>query len=176
MIDEKFLESVGITDKDIVQKITETYATDMKTVQDKAETLQKSLDEAGATIRSYKDMDVDSIKASVEDYKQKLEQSEAARAEFEHRTKIDQYVKGLQLKDDIYEKYVTDMLMEKQLKFEGDKLIGGEDVVNAFRETHADAFAPNPVGRAAAPTSSNPPQAVSGVEAAFYEMNPSLKK
>ena len=30
MIDEKFLEGIGITDKDTVQKITEAYAADIK--------------------------------------------------------------------------------------------------------------------------------------------------
>ena len=121
-------------------------------------------------------MDIDGIKASVEDYKQKLEQSEADRAAFEYRTKLSQYVKGLQLKNDVYEKYVTDLLTSKELKFDGDKLIGADDVVQQFRTAHADAFAPNPGERAAVPTSGGLPSAMNGVEAAFYGMNPSLKK
>ena len=121
-------------------------------------------------------MDIDGIKASVADYKQKLEQSEADRAAFEYRTKLSQYVKGLQLKNDVYEKYVTDLLTSKELKFDGDKLIGADDVVQQFRTAHADAFAPNPGERAAVPTSGNLPGAMNGVEAAFYSMNPGLKK
>lgn len=132
MIDEKFLEGIGITDKDTVQKITETYAADIKAEQDAAAAVQTQLDEASKTIQSYKDMDIDGIKASVEDYKQKLEQSEADRAAFEYRTKLSQYVKGLQLKNDVYEKYVTDLLTSKELKFDGDKLIGADDVVQRF--------------------------------------------
>ena len=93
MIDEKFLEGIGITDKDTVQKITEAYAADIKAEQDAAAAVQTQLDEASKTIQSYKDMDIDGIKASVEDYKQKLEQSEADRAAFEYRTKLSQYVK-----------------------------------------------------------------------------------
>ena len=142
MIDEKFLEGIGITDKDTVQKITEAYAADIKAEQDAAAAVQTQLDEASKTIQSYKDMDIDGIKASVEDYKQKLEQSEADRAAFEYRT----------------------------------KLIGADDVVQQFRTAHADAFAPNPGERAAVPTSGNLPSAMNGVEAAFYGMNPSLKK
>ena len=174
MIDEKFLEGIGITDKDTVQKITEAYAADIKAEQDAAAAVQTQLDEASKTIQSYKDMDIDGIKASVEDYKQKLEQSEADRAAFEYRTKLSQYVKGLQLKNDVYEKYVTDLLTSKELKFDGDKLIGADDVVQQFRTAHADAFAPNPGERAA--TSGGLPSAMNGVEAAFYGMNPSLKK
>ena len=105
MIDEKFLEGIGITDKDTVQKITETYDADIKAEQDAAAAVQTQLDEASKTIQSYKDMDIDGIKASVADYKQKLEQSEADRAAFEYRTKLSQYVKGLQLKNDVYEKH-----------------------------------------------------------------------
>lgn len=82
----------------------------------------------------------------------------------------------MQLKNDVYEKYVTDLLTSKELKFDGDKLIGADDVVQQFRTAHADAFAPNPGERAAVPTSGNLPSAMNGVEAAFYGMNPSLKK
>ena len=82
----------------------------------------------------------------------------------------------MQLKNDVYEKYVTDLLTSKELKFDGDKLIGADDVVQQFRTAHADAFAPNPGERAAVPTSGNLPGAMNGVEAAFYSMNPGLKK
>ncbi len=140
MIDQKFLESIGITDAETVKAITETYAADIKTEKDAAAVIQKDLDTANTTIQSYKDMDIDGIKASVEDYKQKLADSEAARTAFEHRTKVSQYVKSLGLRDDVYEKHVTDLLLDKELKFDGDKLIGGDDVVKAFRESHADAF------------------------------------
>ena len=176
MIDKAFLESVGITEADTVKKITDTYAADIQAEKDTAAAMQTQLDTANQTIQSYKDMDIDGIKASVEDYKQKYEQSEAEHKAFAYRTQMSQYVKGLHLKNDIYEKYVTDMLTEKDLKFDGGELVGAEKYVNEFREAHADAFAPNPNERAAAPTSNHPPEAMSGVESAFYEMNPNLKK
>lgn len=102
--------------------------------------LMEQLNTANATIQSYKDMDIDGIRASVEDYKTKWEQSEQERKAFEHRTKIGGFVKSLGLKDDIYEKHVTDLLLEKELKFDGDKLIGGDDVVNSFKSKYPDAF------------------------------------
>ena len=110
-----------------------------------------------------------------EDFKAKFEQSEQARKDFEHRTKISSYVKALGLKDDIYEKYVENLMLEKGLQFDGDKLIGGEDVVNTFKETHPDAFKPSPNERAAAPTAQNSPPAMSGVEKEFAKRNPKLK-
>lgn len=141
MIDQKFLEGIGITDENIVKSITETYTADIKAEKDVSAGIQQSLDTANATIQSYKDMDIDGIKASVEEYKQKWEKSEADRKAFEHKTKLGQYVKGLGLRDDVYEQHVTSLLMEKGLKFDGDKLIGGDDIVSAFRESHKDAFA-----------------------------------
>ena len=104
--------------------------------------LKSQLDTANDTIQSYKDMDIDGIKASVEDYKTKWEQSENDRKAFEHKTKVNGFVKSLGLKDDIYEKHVTDLIIDKGLKFDGDKLIGGDDVVKQFREKYPDAFNP----------------------------------
>lgn len=102
--------------------------------------LMEQLNTANATIQSYKDMDIDGIKASVEEYKTKWEQAENDCKAFEHKTKVGGFVKSLGLKDDIYEKYVTDMIIAKELKFDGDKLIGGDDVVNQFKEKYPDAF------------------------------------
>lgn len=108
--------------------------------EEEYDALKSQLDTANSTIKSYEDMDIDGIKKSVEDYKTKWEQSENDRRAFEYRTKISDYVKSLGLKDDIYEKHVTDLIISKELKFDGDKLIGSNDVVNAFRESHPDAF------------------------------------
>lgn len=141
MIDKKFLESIGITDKEMTDKIITEYGNDIKTERDAAETLKTQLSEANTQIESFKSMDVDAIKKSAEDWEAKYKKSEADRAAFEHRTKVKGLVKGLKLKDDIYEDYLTNALIEKELKFDGDKLIGGDDVINAFKESHPDAFA-----------------------------------
>ncbi len=102
--------------------------------------LAEQLRTANDTIQSYKDMDIDGIKKSVEDYKQKLEKSESDRKAFEYKTRVNGFVKSLGLKDDIYEKHVADLILEKGLKFDGDKLIGGDDVVKQFKEKYPDAF------------------------------------
>ena len=64
MIDQKFLESLGVTDESAVQKITETYTADIQAEQDAAATAKTQLDEANKTIQSYKDMDIDGIQQS----------------------------------------------------------------------------------------------------------------
>lgn len=159
-----------------VEKTTKTYTVEeYSTLETKYKALETQLAEANKTIQSYKDMDIDSIKKSVEDYKSKYEKSEADRKAFEHKTKVSAYVRGLNLKDDIYEKYITDELISKGLQFDDDKLIGGDDVVSAFKTTHPDAFKPSPNERVASPTSQGNPTAMSGVEQAFLKRNPNLK-
>lgn len=88
-------------------------------------------------------MQLESLKQSAkesEDFKKKWEQSEKDRKDFEHRTKIASYVHSLGLKDDVYEKYISDELIKAGFQFDGDKLVGGDELVSKFKETHADAF------------------------------------
>ncbi len=121
---------------------------------------------------------LDSLKQSAkdnEDFKEKFEQSEQARKDFEHKTKVSAFVKSLGLKDDIYEKYVENLILEKGLKFENDKLIGGDDIVSSFRKAHADAFRPNMTDGVSAPTSGNAPPVMDGVTKAFLARNPDIK-
>lgn len=115
MIDKKFLEGLGITDKETVDKIVAEYGNDIQTEKDAAETLRTQLSEANTQIEGFKSMDVETIKKSAEDWEAKFKQSEADRAAFEHRTKVSGLVKGLKLRDDIYENYLTNALIEKEL-------------------------------------------------------------
>ncbi len=121
---------------------------------------------------------LDSLKQSTkdnEDFKKKFEQSEQARKDFEHKTKISAYVKALGLKDDIYEKHVENLLLEKGLKFENDKLIGGDDIIKSFKESYADAFKSEKPQPFTAPTGNGGSSALTGIEKAFFNLNPNLK-
>ncbi len=177
MIDQKFLEELGITDEAAVKSITDTYSADIKAEQEAVTTIKTQLDEANKTIKSYKDMDVDSIKKSADDWQQKYEQLEAQQKEKEYSDKLDKFIKDQGMKNSVYAEYLKDKITAQNLQFD-DKgiLTGGDAVVKALRESCPDAFAADPTERAAAPTSGRVPQAMSGVEARFYEMNPGLRK
>lgn len=175
MIDKKFLESLGVTDEETVNKIVAEYGNDIKAEKDAAETLKTQLSEAKTQIESFKDMDIETIKKSAADWEAKFKQSEADRAAFEHKTKVGSLVKELKLKDSIYEDYLTNQLIEKQLKFDGDKLIGGDDVINAFKESHPDAFQSEPVPPKFSYRTGGDGGDPGGVEAAFMARNPGLK-
>ena len=137
--------------------------------------LENQLAEANKTIKSYTDMDIEGIKKSAEEWEQKAKQAQADRDAFEYNSKLQTYVKGLHLRDDVYEAYVLNLLKEKELKFDGDKLIGGEDVVQQFRESHADAFAPDRNEQVSGATSGKAPEAMDGISKAFYARNPNLR-
>ena len=142
MIDKSYLESLGITDADTVKKITDTYAADIQAEKDVAATVQTQLDTATQTIQSYKDMDIDSIKKSAEDWKQKYEQAEADRKAKEYSDQLDRFVQKQGMRNDIYAAHLKQLLSDKQLKLDEKGVpLGGDDVVKALRESCPDAFA-----------------------------------
>lgn len=176
MIDQKFLEGIGITDENAVKSITETYAADIKAEQDAAAAAKTQLDEANKAIKSYKDMDIDSIKKSADEWQQKYEQLEAQQKEKEYSDKLDKFVQSQGMKNSVYAEYLKGKITAQKLQFD-DKgvLTGGDAVVKALRESCPDAFASNLNGYgAAAPTSGRAPTSLDGVERAFYAKNPDL--
>ena len=95
MIDQKFLESLGVTDESAVQKITETYTADIQAEQDAAAATKTQLDEANKTIQSYKDMDIDGIQQSAADWQKKYEQAEADRKAKDYRACVHRRFKSV---------------------------------------------------------------------------------
>ncbi len=98
MIDKKFLESLGVTDEETVNKIVAEYGNDIKAEKDAAETLKTQLSEANTQIESFKDMDIDTIRQSAADWEAKFKQSEADRAAFEHKQRSAVLSRSLSLK------------------------------------------------------------------------------
>lgn len=135
---EKQVKIANLGDGDYVSKSKyETLQNDLQNQKDLLKT-------ANAEIDSYKSMDIDAIKKSAEDYKTKYETAEndykARIAEMELNNKLEKYVDKLNLKNDIYKNAVISQIKEKELKFDGDTLLGGEELVKGFKEKYADAF------------------------------------
>ena len=91
-------------------------------------------------VKTYSEQEYNALSEQLQDYKQKFEKSENDRKAFEHKTKVGNYVKSLGLKDDIYEKHVADLILEKGLKFGGDNLVDNDNIVNNFKEKYPNAF------------------------------------
>ncbi|MEG0873033.1 MAG: phage scaffolding protein [Clostridia bacterium] len=146
-----YLKSIGLSDEQIKNVMAEN-GKDIQKFKDENETFKTDIaskDEllktANAEIDSYKSMDIETIKKNADDYKTKYETAEQEHqtklAEIELNGKLDKFVGSQNLKNDIYKKALVEQIKEKGLKFEGENLLGGEDLVKGFRETYADAFA-----------------------------------
>lgn len=157
MIDQKYLNDLGITDEATVKAITDTYAADIKAEQDAAKTA------------------LDAAQTDSAGWKQKYEQLEADSKAKDYESSVDKFVQAQNMRNSVYAEHLKRQIMEQKLQFD-DKgvLMGGNEAVKALRDSCPDAFLPNPDERAAAPTSGHVPQAMDGVERAFYEKNPKL--
>lgn len=81
-MERKFLESLGL-DKDTIDKVLDQHSTEigkqkqtLDALTAERDGLKTQLSEAGKTIDGFKAMDIDGIKRSAEEYKQKAEQAE----------------------------------------------------------------------------------------------------
>nr|DAM73423.1 MAG TPA: minor structural protein [Caudoviricetes sp.] len=146
----EFLKGLGLEDT-VIDQIMDENGKDINKANEKVKTLEAEvnntkelLTNANKEIDSYKSMDIDAIKKSAEDYKTKFETAEkdyqAKISEMEYNNKLDKYVNTLNLKNDIYKKEVISRIKEKELKFDGDTLLGGEELVKGFKEQYSEAF------------------------------------
>ncbi len=146
----EFLKGLGLTDEQIQNIQAESgreiqkYKEENIDLKAEVNNTKELLDNANKEIDSYKSMDIEAIKKAAEDYKTKYETAEnehkAQLAEIQLNNKLEKYVDGLKLKNDIYKKAVISRIKEKELKFDGDTLLGGEELVKGFKEQYADAF------------------------------------
>ena len=86
-------------------------------------------------------MDIETIKKSAEDWKQKAEQLEADQKAKEYSDKLNKFVQAQGMKNPIYAEYLKNQLIHAELKFQDDMLIGGEDIVTKLKADYPDAFA-----------------------------------
>ncbi len=146
----EFLKGLGLTEEQI-QSIQAESGKEIQKYKDENTTLkadndnkQELLDNANKEIDSYKSMDIEAIKKSAEDYKTKYETAEKEHqtqlSQIEYDNKLEKYVDGLDLNNDIDKNEVISRIKKKELKFDGDTLLGGEELVKGFKEKYAEAF------------------------------------
>lgn len=144
------LKNQGLTDEQI-QYVMSENSKDIKKYKDLSETqktqledVNKQLTEANKQIEDFKEMDIEGIKKSAEDYKQKFEQaqkdSEIKVKEMQYDTDLSNYIKSLEMTDEVHAENLKNKIKEKELKFEEGKLLGGDDFVKEYKEKHPNAF------------------------------------
>lgn len=140
------LKAQGLTDEQI-QFVFAENSKDIKKYQDENEILKTDiantkqlLTDANKEIEGYKEMDIAAIKKSADDWKQKYEDLEKQKAEEEYERKIDNYISGLNMNDEVHAEKLKSQIKEKELKFQDNKLIGGDDIVKLYKEKYPHVF------------------------------------
>ncbi len=120
-----------------------TYtAEEYQALESRITSLTAQLDEAGKTIQSYKDMDIDGIRQRAEEWEKKCGELEAAQKAKAYSDELDKFVQAQGMKNDIYAAHLKSQLEAAELKFDKDgTLIGGSEIVSKLKASCPDAFA-----------------------------------
>ena len=187
----EFLEGLSL-DKEIIDKIMSEYGKSTEKLKTEAETnskvtqeLKEQLENANKQIQAFKEMDIEGIKKAADEWKEKAETAEREMKEKLSAAEYDSAVKDYFSKINCSSEFAKAGLMsafkEKDFKLEEGKFLGADDWLKEMREKDAGSFLQentNDTGvkvitGAAHKADSEP---LSGVEEAFYNINPNLKK
>lgn len=108
--------------------------------------LKTQLGDANATIQSYKDMDIDGIKAKAGEWETKYKTDTQALkdqlAAAEYGFAVKEAVAGLKFSSESAKKAFVADLTAKKLPLQEGKLLGLEDFAKTYKESDPDAFLP----------------------------------
>lgn len=107
-------------------------------------TTKTQLKEANTTIQSYKDMDIESIKASADQWKNKYETEtqelkdklESQKIEFAAKDFLDKH----NFASERVKKSVLKDFLEKDFKLENDSFLGADDWIKSLQESEPEIF------------------------------------
>ena len=137
-IDKKVSDEIG---KGFVSKA------DFNTTNEAKKALDAQLKEASKTIDGFKELDIEAIKKSAEDYKQKAEQAEKDAAAQIAASKRDQLYEGIANSSEL--KFTSDSaktaflaaMKTKEFPVEDGKLLGYNDFLDGYKKQDPGAFA-----------------------------------
>lgn len=146
----EFLKDLGLEDEVINKIMTENgkdiekHKTEKDAYKTKYDDTKKLLDDANTTIQSYKEMDVEGIKKSAEDWKTKYEtdtsalNNKIAQQEYEHQA--DKYLNKYEFSSNLVRSAVLNQFKEKKFKLENDTFLGADDFMKQLQESEPGIF------------------------------------
>lgn len=149
------LEKIGLSEEQVnaVMKLKSVAIDEIDTLNNRVaqltedkENLQKQIDDANKEIQSYKDMDIDSIKKSAEDWKTKYEEMEAnQKAEKEKSIRTERtnaFFNDIKFASESAKAGVIAKFNEKDFKYdeESKKFLGATEWLNDLKEKDSGAF------------------------------------
>ena len=192
------LIALGI-DEEVTRKILEINGKDIEKYKGQAnkvnqdlekykaenEGLKTQLSEANTQIQSFKEMDIDGIKASAEEWKTKYETDTKALndkiAAKDYDYAIKDFMSNYKFIDDDVKETVINKFRSKEFKLEEGKFLGGEDFMKEYKENHKSLFVSDepqePIPQIVKPTSgSNPSGDVNPFKFNFMGVRPVNKE
>lgn len=148
-------------EKNAVNKVNQ----DLEKYKAENEGLKTQLNEANTQIQSFKEMDIDGIKASAEEWKTKYETDTKALNEKiaakDYDYAIKDFMSQFKFIDDDVKETVINKFKAKEFKLEEGKFLGGEDFMKEYKENHKSLFVPDepqePIPQIVKPTGGNNP-------------------
>ena len=149
-------------EKNAVNKVNQ----DLEKYKAENEGLKTQLSEANTQIQSFKEMDIDGIKASAEEWKTKYETDTKALNEKiaakDYDYAIKDFMSNYKFIDDDVKETVINKFKAKEFKLEEGKFLGGEEFMKEYKENHKSLFVSDepqdPIPEIVKPTGgSNPP-------------------
>lgn len=106
--------------------------------------VDKQLKDANATIKSYKDMDIDGIKQSAADWEAKYEKDTAALNEQietdRKRFAAERFLDGQKIKSPLSRKAILQEFLAQDLAFKDGAFVGADEYMKDVREKYPDEF------------------------------------
>ena len=138
--------------KEVIDKLMDMNGKsieDLKKENEKLKTekegLETQLTEANSKIEGFKEIDVEKIKAEVDEWKEKYETDtqnlKDSLTQKDYDYKIQELTNGLKFSSNGAKRSFVEDLKQKGLKLEGDNLLGFDDFVKSYQENEPDTFA-----------------------------------
>ena len=145
-MNREFLTSLGIEDKDIVDKIMAENGSDIENVKKNFTGVKEQLDAANKKIEELGKLDYEGAKKLADDYKAKYEESVKANEKIQFDHALDSALAAAKPRN---AKAVKALIDSDKLKFTEGKLIGLDEQISAIKKENdylfeADTPAPAP--------------------------------
>ena len=141
----EFLEGLNL-DKETIDSIMSEYGKTTQILRDERDTLKTQIDNANKEIQSYKDMDIESIKKSADDWKTKYEEVEANQKVEKEKSireaRTNAFFNDVKFASESAKAGVISQFNEKDFKYdeESQKFLGASEWLNDLKEKDAGAF------------------------------------
>ena len=137
--------------KEVIDKIMEMNGNSINELKKEIEKLktekegiETQLTEANSKIEGFKEIDVDKIRAEVDEWKEKYETDtknlKDSLTQKDYDYKVQELTNGLKFSSNGARKSFINDLKEKNLKLEDGKLLGFDDFVKSYQENDPNAF------------------------------------